>query len=58
MSCDKWAYEPEKCDGEECCGDCDNCMLDELMDEDEEEATAIEMARDENGLRDWERKLP
>ena len=26
MSCSKWAYEPEKCDGEFCPGDCDLCV--------------------------------
>lgn len=25
MSCSKWAYEPEACDGEPCPGDCDLC---------------------------------
>jgi len=25
MSCSKWAYEPETCDGEPCPGDCDLC---------------------------------
>lgn len=25
MSCSKWAYSPEKCDGDYCCGDCDFC---------------------------------
>lgn len=25
MSVSKWAYEPEKCDGGYCCGDCDEC---------------------------------
>lgn len=25
MSCDKWAYIPEKCDGDFCVGDCDLC---------------------------------
>lgn len=25
MSCSKWAYEPEKCDGQMCVGDCDFC---------------------------------
>lgn len=25
MSVSLWAYEPEKCDGEPCCGDCDKC---------------------------------
>lgn len=27
MSVSKWAYEPEKCDGQPCPGDCDNCSL-------------------------------
>ena len=26
MSVDKWAYSPEKCDGDFCPGDCDFCM--------------------------------
>lgn len=25
MSVSKWAYTPEKCDGDYCPGDCDNC---------------------------------
>lgn len=25
MNCDKWAYDPEKCDGDYCVGDCDFC---------------------------------
>lgn len=25
MSVSKWAYTPEKCDGDFCIGDCDNC---------------------------------
>ena len=25
MSCSKWAYVPEKCDGDFCAGDCDFC---------------------------------
>jgi len=27
MSVDKWAYDPEKCDGRPCCGDCDYCSI-------------------------------
>ena len=27
MSVDKWAYEPSKCDGIPCAGDCDMCNL-------------------------------
>ena len=25
MSISKWAYVPERCDGDVCCGDCDYC---------------------------------
>lgn len=27
MSCDKWAYDPKRCDDTLCCGDCDFCTL-------------------------------
>lgn len=27
MSVSKWAYDPKKCDGRPCCGDCDMCEL-------------------------------
>lgn len=27
MSVSKWAYEPKKCDGGFCCGECDNCSI-------------------------------
>ena len=27
MSVDKWAYEPKKCEGHYCVGDCDFCEL-------------------------------
>ena len=27
MSVSKWAYSPERCDGQPCCGDCDLCNL-------------------------------
>jgi hypothetical protein len=41
MAVDKWAYDPEHCDGFPCCGDCDLCTeaeredfdLDEIMEE-------------------------
>jgi hypothetical protein len=26
MSISKWAYDPDKCDGDFCCGDCDRCQ--------------------------------
>ena len=29
---DIWAYSPEKCDGDYCPGDCDNCYKVELND--------------------------
>lgn len=25
MSVSKWSYDPDKCDGDYCPGDCDNC---------------------------------
>lgn len=25
MSCSKWAYDPKKCDGDYCVGECDFC---------------------------------
>lgn len=34
MSVDKWGYEPWKCDGEYCNGDCDNCYKAELTKDD------------------------
>ena len=34
MSVSKWAYMPEKCDGDYCLGDCDNC---DKVNEDESE---------------------
>lgn len=32
MSVDKWAYDPKKCDGQPCVGDCDKCPLKEDED--------------------------
>ena len=38
MSCDKWAYDPERCEGHLCPGDCDFCELwnEDLLDEEDE----------------------
>lgn len=36
MSCDKWAYDPEKCDDTFCCGDCDLCAKVSMGDMDAE----------------------
>ena len=37
MSVSKWAYEPEKCDGDICVGECDLCpKAHEEESEDEE----------------------
>lgn len=30
MSTDKWAYDPERCNGAICCGDCDLCMFKDI----------------------------
>ena len=40
MSVSKWAYEPEKCDGEPCVGDCDICSK-QLKKEAEEKRDEI-----------------
>lgn len=37
MSCDKWAYDPERCDDHVCCGDCDLCLFKDITLEDIEE---------------------
>lgn len=39
MSVSKWAYEPEKCDGDFCCGDCDHCEKAETEEADNERVT-------------------
>ena len=36
MSVSKWAYKPEKCDGQPCVGECDICHK-RYEDEDENE---------------------
>jgi hypothetical protein len=36
MSVDKWAYSPEKCEGDFCPGDCDICNKAEADPDDEE----------------------
>lgn len=41
MSVSKWAYEPEKCDGDYCVGDCDFCH----KAEGDEEVTVEEIVR-------------
>lgn len=42
MSTDRWAYSPEKCEGQTCPGDCDFCPL---KDEEDEEVQEILNAR-------------
>lgn len=37
MSCDMWAYEPDKCDGQPCPGDCDFCSRAEDWEDDEDD---------------------
>ena len=33
MSVKLWKYEPEKCEGKPCCGDCDECEEDDGKEE-------------------------
>lgn len=46
MSVSKWAYEPKKCDGDYCLGDCDNCQkkdeAEECLTEEERKQEARE----------------
>lgn len=42
MSVSKWAYSPEKCDGDYCVGDCDFCPK---ADDDGEEVTVEDIVR-------------
>ena len=35
MSVSKWAYEPSKCDGDYCCGDCDFCSKADIFEDDD-----------------------
>jgi len=35
MSVFRWAYDPQKCDGDRCPGDCDNCPKAEQKEDDE-----------------------
>lgn len=37
MSCSKWSYTPEKCDGDSCVGDCDNCQKADIDNNDSED---------------------
>lgn len=50
MSVSKWAYDPERCDGQSCCGDCDRCSRwrDQAKD-DREEAEEIQRGREQDG---------
>lgn len=45
MSVSKWAYSPEKCDGEPCPGDCDMCSKAENGGRDMTNAEAIYILR-------------
>ena len=44
MSVSKWAYSPEKCDGQPCVGDCDHCAKEHLYE--------LKTMLDEIGLKD------
>ena len=41
MSVSKWAYTPEKCDGQPCPGDCDHCAKQSLYEMTKEEAIRL-----------------
>lgn len=37
MSVSKWAYEPDKCNGQPCVGECDLCPKAEEVEEENED---------------------
>ena len=43
MSCSKWSYAPEKCDGDSCVGDCDCCHKSEIDEHNENMMTYNEI---------------
>ena len=45
MSVSKWAYDPDRCDGQPCPGDCDFCHLWQDGGDDEDEEREILAAR-------------
>lgn len=50
MSCDKWAYSPNKCDGQPCPGDCDLCDLADVLDDEDEEEIEQEIKASQKGF--------
>lgn len=51
MSCSKWAYKPEMCDGHYCPGDCDLCDLPDKYDDETEEEYEAEMEEERRGYK-------
>lgn len=51
MSVSKWAYEPSRCDGDYCCGDCDHCQKAENVKKPNEYKTLLEVCAD------WDREI-
>lgn len=43
MSCSKWSYTPERCDGDSCVGDCDCCHKSEIDEHNENMMTYNEI---------------
>lgn len=58
MSVSKWAYDPNKCEGQMCCGDCDHCskafktVYDVILDRFEEEERKA-YANQSTGLKEY-----
>lgn len=47
MSVSKWAYEPEKCDGDFCPGDCDGCFKKDETKGNEQMSNRLETLKSE-----------
>ena len=50
MSVSKYAYEPWKCDGEFCIGDCDLCYKSDWIRDDEDLEDEVE----QDGWKTWD----
>lgn len=55
MSISKWAYSPNKCDGNYCCGDCDICPKAEEAEDEVREISECKHKKQEKHLDDFDR---
>ena len=61
MSCSKWKYDPEVCDGQPCPGDCDKCCHVKLIQDMKDSATgktAMEIIKEKSKLMEGVHAAP